>query len=175
MTTQEFEIPVPGKFARMFPLFIGLAVPLVLLALLATTAPPAGEWPRLLASVLILPCIAGVLVWSIYRRRIWLREGSLGYGFLPWQRVALAALDLDAARVLNLDDAKDLQPVLKLAGIGLPGYRSGWFWLRNRRRAYVVLTQWQRVLMLPRRDGVLILLSLQRPDALLAALQRAGG
>jgi hypothetical protein len=55
----------------------------------------------------------------------------------------------------------------------MPGYRSGWFWLRDKRRAYLVLTDWKRVLALPKRDGGIVLLSLQRPEALLDALRRA--
>lgn len=70
----------------------------------------------------------------------------------------------------------DIVPPGKLARVlptNLPGYRSGLFWLRNKARAQVLLTDWRRVLVLPRRDGGMVLLSPQRPDALLAALREA--
>jgi D-alanyl-D-alanine carboxypeptidase len=47
------------------------------------------------------------------------------------------------------------------------------FRLRDKRRASVLLTDLQRVLVLPRRDGSVLMLSLQRPEALLQALRRA--
>jgi len=38
----------------------------------------------------------------------------------------------------------------------------------------VLLTDLQRVLVLPRRDGSVLLLSLQQPEALLRALRQRG-
>jgi hypothetical protein len=174
MNAQEFEFAPPGKFARIFPLAIGVLAPLAIIAALAATAAPV-PWLAVLPALMALPVVAGVLAWAMYRRRIRVRDQFIAYGLFPWRRCAIAALNLDAARVFDLEAERDWQPVLKLAGSRLPGYCAGWFWLRNRRRAYVVLTEWRRVLMLPKRDGGLILLSAQRPDALLEALRRVPG
>ena len=51
--------------------------------------------------------------------------------------------------------------------------RSGWFYLRNKHYAHVLLTDNKRVLMLPKRDGGLLLFSLVRPQALLDALRKS--
>jgi hypothetical protein len=120
-----------------------------------------------------MPIAAAALVWSMYRRRVRLDAGVLRFGMARWSRVAVAALDLDAARIVNLDQQRELRPAIRLAGTAMPGYRSGWYWLRNRKRAYVVLMDWRRVLLLSRRDGVLILLGVERPEALLDALRQA--
>jgi hypothetical protein len=49
------------------------------------------------------------------------------------------------------------------------------FRLRDKRRASVLVTDTSRVLVLPKRDGSVILLSLQRPEALLEALRHRRG
>lgn len=174
MNGQEFEIIPPGKFARLFPLLIGLLVPVAIIVAVAVAAAPV-PWLQVLPPLMALPVVAAIMAWAMHRRRVRIRDKFLVYGHFSWSRCAIAALDLEAARVINLDEERDWQPVTRLAGSRLPGYCSGWFWLRNRRRAYVLLTEWRRVLMLPKRDGGLILLSAQRPDALLEALRRATG
>ena len=173
MSTQEFEIPPPGKYAQLFPLIIGLILPMIVIAFLAATAKQSSNWLVALPAFLVLPIAAIVMAWRMHRRTIRLEDGTLRYGLFPWQRAPATALDLDAASSVNLGEHRELQPVLRLAGTAMPGYRSGWFYLRNKRRAYVVLTDLQRVLVLPKRDGGLLLFSLVRPDALLDALRKA--
>src|SRR5690606_29188075 len=63
-------------------------------------------------------------------------------------RVALPALDLARARVLDLDEHPELRPALKINGFSLPGYRSGWFRLRNGRRCFTATAGGRRVLWL---------------------------
>ena len=173
MSTQEFEIPPPGKFAMMFPLIIGIVPTLGILTAIALSGREPKALLAALPALLILPLAAGGLAWSMHRQKIRLVDKVLSWGVMPWRRTTVAALDLDAARIVNLDEVRELQPVFKFSGTSLPGYRSGKFRLRNRQRASLLLTEWRRVLVLPRRDGGPILLSAQKPDALLDALRRA--
>ncbi|CAN5294562.1 hypothetical protein BH11PSE14_BH11PSE14_24040 [soil metagenome] len=174
MSAQRFEIVPPGKFTRMVPLLVGGLAPAIVLLGIAWTA-AAQHRPLtlrdVLPPVLVLPIAGVMMAASIYRRSIRVQDGSMAFGMMPWRRVRVDALDLDAARVLDLNAHRELQPVSKIAGSGLPGFRSGLFRLRDRRRGQVLLTDWRRVLVLPKRDGGVILLSPERPDALLAALQ----
>jgi hypothetical protein len=172
MTAQQFEITEPGKIARLFPLLLGVLAPLLVIAVLAATAAPV-PWRQVLPPLVALPVVAVLFALAMLRRKVEIRDGALAFGILPWRRTPIAVLDLAAARIIDLEQERDWQPQLKLVGSRLPGYASGWFWLRNRRRAQVLLTDRRRVLMLPKRDGTLILLSAARPDALLAALRRA--
>ena len=174
-TRQEFAIPSPGKPTWVFLLFLGALVPMVILALVSTTANRPVHWLPVLPAMLMLPLVATALAWSMRGRRVWLEQGFLYYRKFGWRRVPLAALQLEAARVINLDREAQLQPVSKITGTQAPGYRAGRFRLRDRRRAYVILTDWSRVLLLPKRDGSVILLSVERADALLDALRRANG
>ena len=175
MSPQDFDFAPPGKFAQLFPLLLGLLLPLVMLVAIGWNRPDRHDWLTAAPAVLILPVVAAGFAWSLYRRTVRVTDDSLRFGALPWRRTRLAALDLDAARIVDLDRERELQPVIRIAGTTLPGYRSGWFRLRNRQRAYVVLSDWKRVLVLPKRDGGMILLSPRRPEALLAALKRGRG
>ena len=173
MSTQEFEIPPPGKFVLVFLVIIGVMMPMVVLTSLALAARDARVILLAVPVALIFPLVAVAVGWSIYRRKIRLVDKALLTGIFGWKKVPVSELDLDAAVVLDLEQHRELQPTFKLAGTSMPGYRSGWFRLRDKRIAYLLLTDWRRVLVLPKRDGKVILFSPQRPDALLDALRRA--
>ena len=172
MSTQEFNFPPLGKFAQLFPLVIGLVVPMILIGVIVATYNVNHAWLAVVPALVFLPVAAAIMATAMHRRKVRLDADMLRYGFTPWRRISVLALDLAAARIVNLDVERELQPVLRLAGTAMPGYRSGWFWLRNRKRAYVVLMDSRRVLLLAKRDSGLILLGVERPDALLDALRR---
>jgi len=173
MSTQEFEVPPPGKFALVFLVVIGVVMPLVVLSAIVLCA--RDDRVVLLAApmALVFPLVAGAIGWSIFRRKIRIVDKALLTGIFGWRKVPMSDLDLSAATILDLQQHPELQPVFKLAGTSMPGYRSGWFRLRDKRTAYLLLTDWRRVLVVPRRNGGAILLSPQRPEALLDALRRA--
>ena len=176
MNEQGFEIVPPGKLARVLPIVMAVLPPILVLAAVALGARgrhQALPMAQIATALLLFPMIGGVFAWSMHRRVIQVVEGKLVLGLLPWRRIPVALFDLDNARIVDLGAQRDLQPVLKIAGSGLPGYRSGLFRLRNKARAQILLTDWNRVLVLPRRDAGMVLLSPQRPDALLAALRQA--
>lgn len=173
MSALEFEFSPPGKFAQLFPLVLGLVFPLIILALFASTAKDASEWRTVVPALFLLPLAAIFMAWKMHRRTLRLEGGILKYGRMRWLQTAANEIDLAAARIVNLDEHRELRPVRRIAGTAMPGYRSGFFRLRDRRRAYVVVTDWRRVLVLPKRDGGLLLFSLTRPEALLDALRRA--
>jgi hypothetical protein len=172
MSSQEFDVPPPGKFTLVFLLVIGVLMPLITLATVTLTAHDSRVVFLTAPMALLFPLIAGTIGWSIFRRKIRLVDKNLLTGIFGWRKVPMSQLDLVNATVVDLNQHRQLQPTTKLAGTGMPGYRSGWFRLRDRRIAYLVLTDWHRVLVIPRRDGKVLLLSPQRPDALLEALRR---
>jgi len=128
------------------------------------------------AAVGLLPvALAGVLVAvAIRRRRVELAGGELriAAGLLR-HRVARSGLDLGKAAVVDLAERTELRPLWRTFGVGMPGYRAGHYRLRNGAKAFVLLTDTRRVLMLPAREGRTLLLSLEQPQALLDALRIA--
>ena len=124
-----------------------------------------------------LVALTGVVVSLAYlRRRITLGAGGLVVRSTFYTRtVAVSAMRLERARIVDLAEHRELKPAIKTNGYALPGFRSGHFRMRDGGKAFCLVTDNSRVLALPLRDGALVLLSPEHPRALLDALkQRAG-
>lgn len=90
-----------------------------------------------------------------------------------WGRmVPGASLRLAEARVVDLRSDRDLAPSSRTAGTAMPGYRSGWFRLRNGERALLYVTDPSRVAYVPTRAGYVLLISVPDPAAFLGSLRR---
>lgn len=76
-----------------------------------------------------------------------------------------------ASRIVDLRREHELAPAQRTLGTALPGYRSGWFRLRNGEKALLYVTDQRRVVYVPTRLGYSVLLSVTEPDSLLAALR----
>ncbi len=61
--------------------------------------------------------------------------------------------------------------MLKTNGFSLPGLKAGHFRLRNLGKAFCLVTDRTRVLILPLRNGGMVLLSPARPADVLARLR----
>ena len=174
MEEKRFPIVPPGKVVLIVPLLTAIAVVAAMAVSLTAQAKTPLPWPAYLAFAAV-PVLAGLLALDMFRRDVRLTDKGLRLRALPWPTtVRLDQLDLERAEVVDLSARKELMPSIKIVGARLPGYRAGVFWLRDKRRATVLLTDLRRVLLLPRRDGSLLLLSVERPDALLQALRRRG-
>lgn len=88
------------------------------------------------------------------------------------RQAALSEFDLAAARVVDLREHTELKPALKTNGFSVPGLHAGHFRLRDKRKAFCLLTDPARVLCLPHADGRLWMLSLTHPQAVLDILRR---
>ena len=110
------------------------------------------------------------------RRSVRLEDGELKISAgMHAHRVAIGAIDLAGARIVDLAEHKALRPIFKSFGTSLPGYYAGHFRLRDRSKAFVLVTDRTRVLVLPERSGRKLLLSLRHPQALLDALSAQAG
>ena len=86
-------------------------------------------------------------------------------------RMPVAEIRLDQARIVDLDEHTELRPTLKTNGFSIPGFHSGWFLLRNRRRTFVATAGGRRKLWLPGHVRNDLLLDPVDPAALLAPLR----
>lgn len=163
---RSFEIPAPDLRLVLLMPGIGLVAGLIGLSL------GAREEPRVWLLAPVIAAAIGLILWSIRRRRILLDGDSLDIrAGINSARVKIATLDLDGARIVNLDDVSTLRPMLKTFGTSMPGYRAGHFRLRDRSGAFVLITDPRRVLAVREHGGRMLLLSLERPQALLDALR----
>lgn len=183
--TQEFPLaPLPQS---AWLTLVGIWLLVIAFAFLRphSWVHPAPHMGNPVPTWLVLPFVAalavvGPLVW-MQRRRIAIDAGQLlVQAGIRTRKLAIADFDLDNARILDLDEHVDFKPMLKLAGMGLPGFKSGTFLLRNRSRAFCLLVGGDKALLLPLREDTgkagllkekLVLLSPSQPQALLARLR----
>ena len=178
MSAPVFTVPAPGKAALATLVGLCAVLPLGLIAglLALDPSPPSRSDTTVLAvtvaGILLLTLALGL---AMRRRAVRLDGGVLVVNSTFYtRRVPVADLDLDAARSLDLREHPELRPGLKLNGYALPGLAAGHFRSRDLKHPlFCLLTDPQRVLLLPERGGKRLLLSLDRPQALLDALRSA--
>lgn len=126
----------------------------------------------LIGMLLVLPALFCWMYVVIVNARVEL--GPAGIEFqAPWygRTIPLAALRADEAEVVSLRGRSPHAFRTRTNGIGLPGLQVGWFRLVSGERALAFLTSRDRVAYVPTRDGYVLLLSLERPEELIAALR----
>ena len=92
----------------------------------------------------------------------------------PFVKFRIRKLDIESAMVISLSDYPELHPKLRLYGIGLPGWRVGWYRLSDGSKAFLALGQADKVLLLRMRNGELVLLAPSRFSEFLLTLRRLG-
>jgi hypothetical protein len=123
-------------------------------------------------TAIVTAVIALLLARLLARHRLQLSQDGLEVVTTFYrQRLGLRDLRVDRARVVSLGEHPELKPMLKTNGYSLPGFRSGWFRLRNLQRAFVALAGGDRVLWLPTNAGYDLLLQPRQPQALLERLR----
>lgn len=126
--------------------------------------------------VLLLP-VATLAIWFgltrlMRRHRLQLHAGGLEVVTTFYRtRVGLDALRLDQARVADLGERTELKPLLRSNGFSVPGFRSGWYRLRNGRRTFVAGVGERRWLWLPTTGKHDLLLQPRDPQRLLERLR----
>lgn len=96
-------------------------------------------------------------------------------GDLYGRTIPADALVLAEARPVDLTKERELRPRIRTGGMGLPGYRAGWFRLRNGDKALLYLTDVRHAVYVPTREGYALLLSVADPAAFLETLRRTWG
>ena len=93
-------------------------------------------------------------------------------GDIYGRTIPYSQLVVSDAEILNLKDS-EYRTKWKRNGSALPGFRSGWFTLRNGHKALVFLTDQTRAVRVPTRDGYELIVSPGEPSEFLAALKEA--
>ena len=99
-------------------------------------------------------------------------EGLRIRGDIYGRMIPAPALLADQARVLDLTQDKDHQLSWRTNGVGLPGYKSGWFRLKNREKALVFVTDPTSVVYIPTREAYAVLLSVAQPEEFVRAIRQ---
>lgn len=172
---KEFAVAAPPRDPRwMLALFMGIPWLIVLgLGISKTGKHPIPLAVAALISAVFLITFL-VLCWAAKRRAIALDAGILDVlATFYRRRVAVQDIDLDNSQVIDLREHREWRPLWKINGYAMPGLYAGWFRRRDWSSLFCLVTDRQRVLLLPLRAGGTLLLSAERPAELLDALRAA--
>ncbi|XFC38125.1 PH domain-containing protein [Stenotrophomonas indicatrix] len=139
-----------------------------------TLSPPFFLMGGSAAWSLAVIVVMGVgLGWAFFRRRVELADNVLDVrSTLYRRRTPVADLLLDQAEVVDLGRDRRYGIRFKTNGYSMPGFYSGHFRLQGGGKGFALVTDRARTLVIPVRGGSTLLLSLERPQALLEALRK---
>jgi len=124
-------------------------------------------------SLAVIVLIGIGLGWAFFRRRVELAGNVLDVrSTLYRRRTPVADLLLDQAEVVDLSRDRRYGIRFKTNGYSMPGFYSGHFRLQGGGKGFALVTDRARTLVIPVRGGSTLLLSLERPQALLEALRK---
>jgi hypothetical protein len=137
---------------------------------------PPAAWAVGIGGAVLLGGI-GLLVlrMAIGLKRMWLEvlpDAVLIHAPFYGRRLPKSILKLDQAKVLTREADFHERRLGRSNGVGLPGYRVGWF--RNGQsgeKALLFVTDLQKVVNVPTTEGYSLYLSADNPAELLAALK----
>lgn len=128
------------------------------------------------AFLLTLVALFGYVAWSSRRTEFALTPNGLRLrGDVYVRFVPAGMLVSREARAVDLRIERELYPVRRRLGTGLPGFAAGWFRLRNGEKALVYVTDRARVVYLPTRAGYSLLLSVAQPEEFVRRLREVFG
>ena len=177
--------PAPTR-ARLWLAALAVVLPLVIAGTALGVSVASGEERDLVADSLALTIagtlaaivligggVALVVARAMRRHHVVLDTDGIEVATTFYtRRLAWGELRLDEARVVDLDEHTQLKPLWKTNGAALPGFRSGWFRLRNREKALVAMIGGPRVTWVPTTRGFGLMLQPRQPQALLDQLRR---
>jgi hypothetical protein len=171
---RRFEVAAPGKLAWGFLILLGLVLPMVAVATLYLVHPHPQKLGGVLAAMPLFPVIAALALLSMQRRSVTIEQHQLVVRAAFYTlKLPLDAIDLPRARVISLAERRGMKPWLKTNAMSLPGFHAGNYRSRDLQRVFALVTDDSRVLALPELSGRTLLLSVQRPQALLDAIETA--
>ena len=139
-----------------------------------TLSPPFFRmWGSAAWSLATLVLIGAGLGAAFFRRRVSLAGDVLDVrSTLYRRRTPVAQMQLDQAEVVDLGRDRRYGLRMKTNGYSMPGFYSGHFRLQGGSKGFALVTDRQHTLVIPVRGGSTLLLSLDRPQALLDALRK---
>jgi hypothetical protein len=169
------QLQGPGRLPRLLLFVLVFCLPLALASLdqdLGKHARFGGAVSAMFAIALVLAPVWLALDWLLRRQRLAIAGHTLSVTTSFYRRsLPLAALQLDQARVLRLDEHIAFKPRRKTNGTALPGIKQGWFRLANGNKALISIRKGEHVLWLPTSEGYDLLLEPNSPTALLEHLR----
>ena len=141
-----------------------------------TPAPESVSW-FFGALILLLLSIIALTAWVYMKSthasvRIEGRALTLDAAFYG-RSIALSSIRLREVRAVTIAEGMPLAPKTRTNGIGLPGFRLGWFRLSNGEKALLAMSGARQAVYVPTTEGFSLLVSLRRPVVFMETLRNA--
>jgi len=180
--TTTYALAAPGSGPALFAAGTCGVIVVVMIAVAAAPRPSmfidtATARKFALTMAVLLPLFICVVSLPPYFVRIALDDHRIAVTAW-WERASIPRMQLraDAARIVDVESDTALGLAARTGGTAEPGYRDGYFRLRNGARALVYITDPSRVIAIPVRTAESsdewLLLSVERPESLLVELHR---
>lgn len=134
---------------------------------------PASVGVLSVIGIILIPLILlmGLVAYSARNTRFEVNgEGLRIKGAIYGRFIPKESIIVEGSRILNLNVERELRPIRRTNGIGLPGYSEGWFKLANGERALLFVTDRFNVVYMPTTEGYSVLLSTVYPEDFLESL-----
>lgn len=139
---------------------------------------PAPGWVYLILIPILLIVVVGgtVATWAAWASRNTrfevTKDGITIHGDMYGRFVPKDKMVLKSARAVDLSKDDTLAPKWKTNGAGFPGYKSGWYRLKDDSKALVFITDPKSVVYVPTVDGSCLMVSVPNPEQFLAVLKQ---
>ena len=139
--------------------------------------PASGNslWIILIFAMLLMVAFVllfGFIAWSYRHVKFEITPAGLKItGDIYGRTVPLSDLLPEQAKTVDLDKNSSYRFVSRTNGIGLPGYKSGWFRTQSGQKALAFVTRTTQVVYLPTAKGYSIFLSVQNPEEFIDCLR----
>ena len=126
--------------------------------------------------MICLIAIMGVFGWFLYwskHSRFSIESGKLviDAGFYSRQ-IELKDIVPDTIGLVSFEHAPALRPTLRINGIGLPGYKAGWYRVASGEKALLHMTSQDSMLGFKTRQEYWVILSIAQAEAFALKLQQ---
>lgn len=149
------------------PLWLAASL-LALVSILSLTAPNPNAW---FAWLIIIPMLLA-LVYGYFYSQAKIDSSHLKIrADLYWHTVKLE--DITQVKEINLKLEPTLHAGFRSWGTSLPTYNTGNFTLANNQKGFLFVSNDQHVVHIQTKENTHILLSLENPEAFVAALKEA--
>lgn len=171
---ESFAVPSTGWGSAVF---LGAFFAILLGALYPALAYPSSRVSLviLVLALVVLGAFAyQAICYALGRVRIVLGDRTLRIDgdMLFGRAVAWDRIERGSARAVDLAREPEMQPTVRLFGIGMPGYRAGWFRLSNGETALMFLTDETQAVTVRTRDAYRLIVSSAATLDLVVAMQR---
>ena len=122
--------------------------------------------------MIVMIFLFSYMIYASRHTRIEISEKNISISGLFYGRsIPLDRLIDEKIRIIDWNKESRYTPIRRSNGIGLPGYRSGWFRLRNNEKALLFVTDTNRIVYVPTMEGYVLMLSPENPGHFIEILK----